>query len=137
MAVSYKLTIDRARATQIGADAAYREVVDVTRRVLNQATIDTPVDTGRLRAGNQSHVDRQGPVAVGVVFNNTDYAPAVHDGSRAYTVRPRSKKVLRFTVGGEVIYARYARIPAREGRPWLYRALQKVAVPRGYTVTRI
>lgn len=134
-AIAFRLTIDRAAAARVGGDAALRLVTDVTRRTLNQATIETPVDTGRLRAANQSHVLRSGTVVTGEVFNTTEYAKAVHDGTRAHTVRPVRKKALRFTVGGEVVFSRWARIPARKGRPWLLIALKKVAIPAGFKLT--
>lgn len=163
MAKAYRLTIDHGVADQLALDTAVTDVTETTRLVFNRANILTPVDTGRLRAGNQSHVDVSGHLVTGHVFNNTVYAEAVHDGSAAHTVRPqpqtitirpkhgkylrftingrviyarqvRTQKPLRFVVRGKVVYARSARIPARRGRPWLVRALTEVAVPRGYAI---
>jgi hypothetical protein len=137
MGKGFSLTIDTAAANALAATVALREVTDTTRQVLNRATVLTPVKNGRLRLGNQARVYQRGPIVVGEVYNQTRYAAAVHDGSPAYTVRPRRKKVLRFTVGGKVVFAQAVTIPARKGRPWLYRAMVEVAAPRGYTVTKL
>ena len=135
MATSYTLTVDHADINRVALTEAQRSVTDTTRRVLNRAIALTPVDTGTLRAHNQMRVRVQGTMAIGEVFNDTEYALAVHDGTRAHTVRPVRAKALRFTVGGRVVFAMWARIPARRGRPWLYRALVEIAVPEGYRVS--
>lgn len=137
MATHFTLTLDLPEINHIAQAEALREVTDVGRRVLNRAIVLTPVDTGTLRAHNQMRVRApEGLVSLVEVFNETQYALAVHDGSRAYTVRPVTKRALRFVVGGEVVFAKWANIPARRGRPWLYRALIEVAVPLGYRLVR-
>jgi Bacteriophage HK97-gp10, putative tail-component len=137
VATAFRLEIDVRAAQRIGLDHAQRVVTDTTRRVLNRAIVLTPVDTGRLRAGNQSRVRVEGSRAVGEVFNETSYAPPVHNGSRAYTITPRRKKALKFVVGGEVVFAAKVRMPARRGRPWLARALREIAGSEGYRLTGI
>lgn len=138
MPTAWRVQINAAAIQRMGAAAALREVTDITRRTFNRANILTPVDTGRLRAGNGWHVQIVSPTrVVGEVFNHTAYAAAVHDGSRAYVVRPRRRKALRFTMAGRVVFARRANIPARRGRPWLLRALTEIAGPAGYHLTRL
>jgi RNase P/RNase MRP subunit p29 len=165
MATAWTVQIDVPEMTRVGVALAREEVTDTTRRVYNRAIVLTPVDTGNLRGQNKMrvHAPRGGRVT-GEVFNETSYAAAVHDGHGAYTVRPKPKiitvrakkgqalrfkiggktifrrsvrmqKPLRFKIGGRVVYAQSARIPARRGRPWIYRALLEVAVPRGYKIT--
>lgn len=133
----FTLTIDVAEATRVAMRAALRDVTDTTRQVLNRATVLTPVDTGRLRAGNQMRVYQRGNLVVGEVFNETAYARAVHDGTGERTVRPRHKKALKFEYKGSTVFARSVRLPARKGRPWIYRAMVEVAAPRGYQVVRL
>lgn len=134
VATSWTLTIDVPAATRIALDEADRIVVDTTRRVLNRATVLTPVDTGNLRAHNQSRITRLGNRVVGEVFNDTEYADAVHDGTRPYIIRPRRKKALRFVVDGQVVFAKSVRMPGRRGRPWLLQALREIAIPAGFTL---
>lgn len=137
MATSYDLSIDTAALNKAGMDLAFRRVTDTTRRVLNRAIVLTPVDTGNLRAQNKSSVRRATLKVTGRVWNSTSYAAAVHDGSRAHTIRPKRKKALRFVVAGNrVVFARSVQMPARRGRPWLFRALTEVAGREGYQITR-
>lgn len=165
MATAWTVQIDVPQMTRVGLAAARAEVTDTTRRVYNRAIVLTPVDNGTLRAQNKMRVlAAQGKKVTGEVFNELSYAAAVHDGHAAYTVRPKPKiitvrakkgkalrfriggktvfrrsvrmqKPLRFKIGGRVVYAQSARIPARRGRPWIYRALLEIAVPRGYKIT--
>lgn len=165
MGTAWTVQIDAAQMTRVGLAAARAEVTDVTRRVYNRAIVLTPVDTGTLRGQNKMRVlAARNKQVTGEVFNELSYAAAVHDGHVAYTVRPKPKiitvrakkgsalkfrvggkvifrrsvrmqKPLRFKVGGRIVYAQSARIPARRGRPWIYRALLEIAVPRGYKIT--
>lgn len=138
MPVAYRLTIDVPVAQAIALDVATAVVTDTTRRTLNRAIILTPVDTGNLRAQNNSRVTRSRTSVTGEVFNLTSYAAAVHNGTRAHVVRPRRKKALKFTTkGGDVVYSRWARIPARKGRPWLLDALKEIAIPDGFRLAGI
>ena len=117
--------VDRAAATAAGKAIARRRVTAVTRRVLNRAIVLTPVDTGNLRAQNRSRIRETATAVTGEVFNDTAYGPAVHDGTPAYTIRPRSQnvtvrtirprqaKALRFVIGGRVVFAKSARVPMR------------------------
>lgn len=164
MPVVWTVQIRRGNAQTVAFQFATRLITDTTRRTFNRANILTPVDKGRLRAGNQFHVRREANRVVGEVFNNTAYAKAVHDGSKAHTIRPKPKQIvikpsksggrlrfvvggkviyakqvrtqkpLRFVVGGQVVFARSVRIPARRGRPWIARALKEIAGPQGYTL---
>lgn len=131
----FRLSLDRARTDKIGRDTAYRLVLDCTRRTFNRANVLTPVDTGTLRAGNQMAVARQAPGAVGWVYNNVQYADAVHDGSGPYTIRPKRGKALRFVVDGQVVFARSVRHPGTRGRPWITRAGRETAAATGFSWT--
>ncbi len=150
MATSYTLNLDVAQCQAISGDYAFQLVTDTTRRTLNRAIVLTPVRFGNLRGGNRHRVLRRSvSVTTGEVFNEIEYAAAVHDGSKAYTIRPKRKWArtkpkrggkrrrasLRFVVNGEVVFAKSVRMPARRGRPWLLRALREVAGPDGYRIT--
>ncbi len=130
-----RLRFDHAAARKIGQDEAYRQVVDVTRRIYNRANILTPVDTGNLRAHNQMTATRESPGARGWVYNDADYAEAVHNGSGPYVIRPRKGKALKFEVGGRTVFAKSVRHPGTRARPWIARAGQEVAGPAGFTWT--
>ena len=119
--------------------AAVQLVQTLQRRVLNRAKILSPVDTGYLR---NSHV-ADPPRVVGTrvtadVRATARYAAALHDGTRAYTIRPRNARVLRFQGrDGSTVFARQVNMPARPGRPWLVNAFNMEAPRLGFqTVQR-
>lgn len=72
-----------------------------------------------------------------------EYAGFVNDGTPRHFIRPiggrsarnNSKKpgMLRFIVGGRVVYARVVDHPGTKARPFLDRALREVAAARGYS----
>lgn len=124
--------VDRAQAGRVATDYAVIKVADMSRRIFNRANILTPVRTGNLRAHNNIRVARRAPGAVGEVFNDADYAAAVHDGSGPYTIRPRKKKALRFVVEGRVVFAKSVRHPGTKARPFLAKAAEEMARKEGW-----
>lgn len=57
------------------------------------------------------------------VISSNPHTVLVHNGSRAHLIRPRSKRYLRFEVGGRVVYAKLVRHPGYKGNPFLRDAL--------------
>lgn len=72
---------------------------------------------------------------VGEVFNDANYAEDVHDGTTAHLITARRKKVLKFSVGGETVYARSVWHPGTRPRRWLMTAGGEVAAAGGYRWT--
>lgn len=146
MAIAYRMTVklDKAAVDKAAGDLAYREVVRVTRRVFNRANVLTPVRFGNLRLHNKIRADRAS--LTGEVWNDAEYAGAVHEGLKdPVVIRPKrsasrsgkkGRAALRFKVGGRWVFARKVTIPPRRGRPFLYRALQEVANQTGYTISK-
>lgn len=128
--------MNRAVLARVGKDAAGRKVASVTRRTRNRAVILAPVDTGNLRAAHTMQIRELARSVHGRVMNRIQYALPVHDGRGVVVIRPKRRKALRFVVNGRVVFARKVVQPPRRGKPWLYRALQEVAIPEGFTVTR-
>lgn len=135
------IKVDQAQAQRVATDYAFVLVTDTTRQIFNRASVLTPVRFGNLRGHNKQRVKRRSPGVVGEVYNDADYAEAVHNGSRAHTIRPkreqskRNKKrkaMLRFVVGGRVVFARSVRHPGTRARPWLARAAEEVARKEGF-----
>jgi hypothetical protein len=67
------------------------------------------------------------------VGSDVEYAQMVHDGTRPHVIRPRNAQVLRFRVGGQVVFARVVNHPGTRAQPFLDRALREVAASRGYS----
>lgn len=63
-----------------------REVQLVTLAIDANGKENTPVDKGRLRAGNQFRFEDDG--LTGVNFNEVEYAIYVHEGARGRAGRP-------------------------------------------------
>lgn len=113
-----------------------RELRIVAPQVVNRAKILAPVDTGRLRAAiGPPRYSRTATLrAQATIDVNVDYADFVHNGTRPHVIRPRRADVLRFTVGGQVVYARVVHHPGTRARPFLDRALREVTAGRGYRI---
>jgi HK97 gp10 family phage protein len=92
-----------------------------------QAKRESPVRTGHLRRSITSRVDTSGKR--GYVGTNVRYAQAVHEGTRARTIRPRSANALAFRVGNARVVRKSVRHPGTKANPFLRRAFDK-ARPR-------
>lgn len=133
----YTLRLDMPKLHAVGMRRARTLVKSVTRRTLNRSAILCPVDTGYLRStGGMSTTQIGDSEYVGEVEYTARYAAAVHQGRRALTIRPRKPGgLLRFRVGGKIVYARVVHQRARIGRPFLADAMREVARSEGFTVT--
>lgn len=62
------------------------------------------------------------------VFTRVNYAAPVHEGSDGpYEIRPRTKKALKFKVGGQTIIVTKVIHPGNKPRPFLRKATVDVA----------
>lgn len=128
-----------AAIRRIGLNEARRRVTDMTRATYNRANIITPVRTGRLRSANNFRTYADGLFYRGEVYNNTDYAAAVHNGSEPHRIyaHPRPWKgggALRFKVGGRVLFRKYVDHPGNRARPWLATAMRQTAPRYGFKI---
>lgn len=112
------------------------EVTDMCRKIFNQATVDCPVDTGNLRAHHRMSVVDLKTRVKGEVLNDAKYAEAVHDGTSSHTIKAKKKKALRFTINGEIVFARSVRHPGTKARPWLREAAERTATNNGWRFQR-
>ena len=129
-----RIRLDRAQLNRTMTNASRAELREASRQVVNRARILAPVRTGRLRSSIRAEAPRffslRGSVTVG---SDLEYAAYVNDGTRPHIIRPRSKQVLRFNVGGRVVYARVVNHPGTRGTKFLDKALADVARARGYS----
>jgi len=130
-----RLRLDRAALNRQLTASRRRKGDDVARRVVNRAKVLAPVDTGRLRASIRMEARRTFTLkTVWTIGSDVDYAPYVNDGTQPHTIRPKNGQVLRFRVGGRVVYARMVNHPGTRPNPFLDRALRDVALGEGFTV---
>lgn len=82
---------------------------------------NVPLDKGDLR---KAHVVEPSGTENAILAANTPYARAVHDGRPAITIKPKRKKALAWKGGRHP--AKSVKQPAREGNPWLARAVDEL-----------
>lgn len=82
---------------------------------------NVPFDKGDLR---KAHVVEPSGTEDAILAANTPYARAVHDGRPALTIKPKRKKALAWKGGRHP--AKSVKQPAREGNPWLARAVDEL-----------
>lgn len=133
-------TVDREAANAVAAKVGLVEVTDLCRKIMNQATVDAPVDTGFLRGQHGMTVKTMRTRVKGTVVNRAKYAAAVHDGATIgpHTIRARRKKALAFKMGGKTVIVRSVQHPGSriKANPWLVNAAERTAVNAGFKFTR-
>lgn len=113
-----------------------RYVMRQVRQIGNKARLYCPVDTGNLRASIttavNSPVSGGGMVIEGRVGTPVEYAVAVHEGHAAMSVTVHAHGVRAHTrkngtqVKEHQVRQHWRTIGAREGRPFLRRAMEEV-----------
>ena len=93
----------------------------------------TPVKTGALRASVKA--SQTAPLGWKIASPLT-YAPAVEAGSKAHVIRPKNGRLLRFAVGGNVVYARQVRHPGTKGRRMFAQGADKLRAQLGAILGR-
>lgn len=132
-----RLDLNMGSLTQLGLMEARRRVADMTRATFNRANVLTPVDNGHLRLNNNMRLFTVGLVAYGEVFNQLEYAAAVHNGAKPRTIRPRLKKALKFTMNGRTVFAKSVEWPGTRPQPWLSTAMVQTAPRYGFTIINL
>ena len=129
-----RIRLDRAALNRSIQGASRNELEAAARQVVNRAKVLAPVDTGRLRASIRVESRRTFTLrSVYTIGSDVEYAAFVNDGTRPHVIRARNAQVLRFRVGGRVVYAKAVNHPGTRAKPFLDRALREVAAARGYS----
>lgn len=130
-----RVRLDRGQLGRVIQGESRKALRRRAPQVLNRAKILAPVDTGRLRASGKiqySGLFTFRPKAT-VIFD-VSYAAMVNDGTRPHIIRPKTKQVLKFTVGGRTVYAKVVHHPGTRANPFLDRALREVVGPAGWSI---
>lgn len=129
-----RVRLDRAALSRTIRGASRNELDAAARQVLNRAKVLAPVDTGRLRASIRIESRRTLTLrTIYTIGSDVFYAPYVNDGTRPHQIRPKTKKALKFRVGGRTVFAAVVNHPGTRANPFLDRALREVAANRGYS----
>lgn len=159
-----RVELDRSWVLAYAAGLAAPYVAETTRAVLNRARVLAPKDTGNLANSMQMTMRARRTYVAGRVESRVKYFMPVHDGSKAHTIRAKRKKALVFfwpRVGMVTVVPKrprtrytgpmrrkgkgvrfhigkgYVNHPGTKARPFLMRALEEVAIPRGFKVTTV
>lgn len=89
--------------------------------VANQKEL-APVLTGNLR--RTIHLASSSNTEA-VTVASARYAPAVEKGSRPHIIRPRRRKVLKFSAGGRVVFTKIVRHPGSKPQPFMLPGAKK------------
>lgn len=122
--MSVEVRVDQGailRMLRARGGVAHRRLSAKTSRVAGIASREAPGSMGR-------YIDwdvREGPRGLqGVVTCSHPAAHYVLGGTRPHLIRPRRARALRFTVGGDVVFAKLVRHPGNRANNFLGRALR-------------
>ncbi|MGF0163053.1 hypothetical protein ACQRET_03285 [Streptomyces koyangensis] len=111
-----------ARLLRLRNGPVERRLRERTRRVAAIAAREAPGSMG-------DYVDwrvETGPGGLrGVVVCNHHAVRYVLDGTRPHLIKPRRRNVLRFQIGGRVVYSKLVRHPGTKANDFMKRALEQ------------
>lgn len=98
-----------------------RATKDAGKLILQTEKSEVPIKTGQLR---RSIVMDYRPIAVSI-YPSVKYAEYVNFGTKPHTILPRTKKVLKFKIGGKVVFATRANHPGTKANPFVERTVTR------------
>jgi hypothetical protein len=100
-------------------------VANTGRKIEGNARRRVGVKSGETKASIGSRLTPGRPKGYNLeVFATSKVALMHHDGTRAHIIRPRNAKVLRFTVGGAVVFAQEVHHPGTKPNRFLLDAMK-------------
>lgn len=129
-----RILINRSEMRATVNALAGKQMLEVARQVQARAKVLAPVNSGRLRGSIKIKrgISLRGPKQT--VYTNVEYAPYVENGTRPHVIRPRTKKALRFRVGGQFVIVAKVNHPGTRAQPFLSRAVREVGIRNGFNV---
>jgi HK97 gp10 family phage protein len=125
------ITVNRKELAAQAQPIMRRVYHKLTRRTVENAKVEAPVKTGRLRASIKEEAEHAfGEMSVrGGVSANTPYALFVHQGTRPHFIYARRASALRFFWPrvGRVVYFKHVHHPGTKPRPFLLHAAEEAA----------
>lgn len=135
----FKVTakLDRSHVLAVGNSLAAPYIAETTRLALNRMRVTAPKDTGRMANSLKMTMRVRRTFVAGRITASPKYTTYVELGTRAHVIRPKRKKALRFVSRrGQVVIVKKVNHPGTRPRPFMFRSLVEVGVPRGFKVTR-
>lgn len=119
-----RLAHDLNQAAQQSGTSVNQVLQMIGNEIAAEAQDIVPVRTGNLK-NSISVVAGQHQVYVGPDVSRAPYAAYVEYGTQAHVIEPSKAKVLRFTVGGQTVYARRVRHPGSRAHPYMRPAVER------------
>lgn len=88
-------------------------------QILVGAKAMAPIRTGRLKKSIHMRQGLRGRVQYVEVGSDVKYAYDVHEGTKRHTIRATPGRLMRFNVGGRVVYAKKVNHPGTRARKYL------------------
>lgn len=114
------LTIDRRKLDILARKGSAVQVQAITFRTAEIAATMAP---GHMKEAIRPIFRGTKANPVGIVMVDHPAASFVLNGTQAHDIRPRTKKVLRFQMGGLVVYAKVVHHPGTKANNFLLKAL--------------
>ena len=81
--------------------------------------------TGQAEGSIHTTVDGSGDHLAGTVYTALPHAVYQHQGTRSHTIVPRSKTVLRWSEGGQFVFAKRSQVKGIQADPFIFNAFDK------------
>lgn len=128
--------LDSSWLLAVAASRVSPHVAETTRLALNRMRVTAPKRTGRMANSLKMTMRVRRTSVVGIITASPKYTVPVHEGTRPHIIRARRKRALKFHGRNGVVIVKSVQHPGTKARPFMFRSLVEVAVPRGYRVTR-
>lgn len=128
--------LDASQVLAIAASRVSPHVAETTRMALNRMRVTAPKRTGRMANSLKMTMRARRTFVVGTITASPRYTHFVERGTRPHVIKARKKRALKFHGRGGIVIVRSVKHPGTKPRPFMFRSLVDVAVPRGYRVTR-
>ncbi len=123
----FELENSGIRAVVTDSDAPVRrDMQNRLRRIQRRARRNVGKNTGALSASISTRTYMRGDVLHGEVYSNMSYALPHHEGTRPHIIVPQRAEMLRFKVGGKIVYANQVMHPGTRPNRFLANALREV-----------
>ena len=111
------------KAIQLTALELHRNIVIEAPKGTRGATDTDPGVSRTSRLAGSWHPEKISKLEWGL-WSNVVYRMMVQTGTKPHDIRPKTKKVLRFKVKGEVVFARIVHHPGTKANPYITRAIE-------------
>jgi hypothetical protein len=114
------LSIDQRKLRELAGRGSGLKVREVTLRT---AAVAATIAPGSMKQAVRPIISGTKNAPFGIVMVDHPAAHFVLNGTRPHTILPNKKKVLRFTVGGRIVFAKRVDHPGTKPNNFLWKAM--------------